>query len=157
MPRSVGSFGSFGGAGKGGGVGGVGASVKVMGVPQALAKMTAVSSVVRLNFGQIVSGASILIERRAKEIVSSEASRTGNLGSGIHRERVGPYSWTVVASSMDGSDPGGEGKNAYEYAPYVESGTSKMPGIHFMQRAYAEAMPLIAVELKALAKKLEML
>jgi HK97 gp10 family phage protein len=158
MPRFVGVPKQFGGAiGRRGGTGGFASNVRIIGIPQAIAKLTGVDSVVRLNLGQIAAGASILIERRAKEIVQAEAHRTGNLESGIHRERVGPYAHIVVASSMDGSDPGGEGKSSYEYAPFVETGTSKMKGIHFMQRAYAEASPLVAVELRALAAKLERL
>jgi len=137
--------------GKKGGTGGVRSRVRVQGLPQALAKLKGVDSVVRLDLGLLTKGAAEFIEKTAKEFVNKE---TGNLASGIHAERVASYSWQVIASSMDGTVAE---KNWYEYAPFVEYGTSNMEGQFFMTRAHEEVRPLIAAEMVAIKTKLERL
>lgn len=137
--------------GKGGGAGNITGGVRVYGVTEALAKLKGVDSVVRLNLGAMLSQAATFVEARAKSYVPV---LTGNLQSGIQKQRVASYTWDVTASSQDG---GNSDKNWYEYAPFVEGGTSKMAGSFFMARAFDEVKPLVAVELKAMAARLQRL
>jgi len=139
--------------GKTGGSGAITAKVRILGVTQALAKLRGVDSVARLNLGLMMKGAAEFIEKRAKENLAPHHV-TGNLESGIKTQKVASYSYNVTASSRDGDV---QDKNWYEYAPFVEEGTSHMPGVHFMARAYEDVKPLVAVELKAMASKLERL
>lgn len=141
--------------GRGGGVGAVTSRVRVVGVPKALAKLKGVQSVVRLDLGLMTKGAAEHMENLA---IQYAPERTGNLKSGIHSEKVASYSYIVVASSRDGEVPE---KNTYEYAPFVEygfhAGGRFIPGQFFMTRAYNDTKPLVAIELQALARKLERL
>lgn len=137
--------------GRGGGAGGVGSGVKIIGIPEAVAKLRGVDGYVRLQLGGLAFNAAANMVNRAKENVGKE---TGNLESGIGMHKVGSYSYEVTAASMDGDV---EEKNWYEYAPFVEYGTSNMEGQFFMTRAFADIQPLVNAELKALALKLERL
>jgi len=132
---------------------GVASKVRVLGLPQALAKLKGVDSVVRLDLGLAMKGAAEFMERKAKENLAPHRV-TGNLEQGIKTQKVASYSYNVTASSMDGSVAE---KNWYEYADFVEEGTSFMEGVHFMRDAYEDVKPLIAIELQAIARKLERL
>ena len=155
MTRFIGKPKQFGGIiGRKGGAGGIGANVRVLGIPAAVAKLKGVDSVVRLQLGLLTLAAAEHMAADAREFAPSE---TGNLRSGIKVEKLAPYNYQVTSSSQDGDDPAGIGKNNYEYAPFVEYGTKYMDGFFYMTRAYEEVKPLVAVELKVLAKKLEAL
>jgi len=134
-----------------GGVTGTRAGFTVLGIPETIAKLTGVAAVVRLQLGQIMAGAAIVMESQAKAHVPVV---TGNLRSGIHRVKTGSYSHEVVASSLAGSN--GE-KNDKEYAGYVENGTSAMAGRFFMQKAYEDTLPVVKAEVVALAATIERL
>lgn len=131
--------------------GGVGAGYTVLGIPQAIAKLTGVDSVVRLTLGQIMAGAAIHLEAEAKGLVPVI---TGNLRSGIHRVKTGSYSHEVTASSLAGTNAD---KNGKEYAGFVENGTSVMAGRFFMEQAFQNTLPLVQAEIVALAKTIEAL
>lgn len=130
---------------------GVAASYTVLGIPQAIAKLTGVAAYTRLQLGNIMAGAAIHLEAAAKAHVPVV---TGNLQQGIHRVKTGSYSHEVIASSMAG---GVAEKNDKEYAGFVENGTSAMAGRFFMQAAYSETLPLVRAEVLALAKSIEKL
>lgn len=135
--------------GRAGGAGSIRSSVRVYGVPQAIAKMKGVDGAIRLDLGQLMVAAAKFIEKRAKEYVPK---LTGNLESGIKLQKIASYSYNVTASSRDGDNPD---KNSYEYAPFVEKGTSHMAGRFFMQRAFEDVKPLVAVEMKVLKARIE--
>lgn len=141
-----------GSIGRGGGAGAVRGGVRIYGLPELIAKMNAVDSITRVRVGAMLSAAAVHTQTLAKQYVPK---RTTNLETGIIATKLASYTWNVSASSMDGSDPGGEYKNDYEYAPFVEYGTSNMEGSFFMTRAFQETKPLVAVELQALAKAIE--
>lgn len=130
---------------------GVTSGVKVIGVPQALAKLKGVESVVRLDLGLLMLGAAKHMEERAKEYAPVI---TGNLRSGIQSKKIGSYTYEVTASTEEGEI---QSKNYYEYADFVEFGTAHMEGRFFMTRAFQEVKPLVALELVGIARKLERL
>jgi HK97 gp10 family phage protein len=131
--------------------GGVTANVKIIGVEQLIAKLGLVANVARLELGLETRGAALRMYQMAQANVPVI---TGNLKSGISVEHMGPYSWAVTASSLAGNiSP----KNQKEYAAWVEFGTSKMRGRHFMTTAYQETAPIVAADLKLIAAKLERL
>lgn len=124
-------------------------NVKIIGIPEAVAKLRGVDSVVRLNLGQLTAAMAIHMEAEAKDLVPVI---TGNLRSGISTRRVGPYSHEVTASSLAGEVPE---KNGKEYANFVNNGTSKMAPRRFMETAAARTRPLANAELLLLARKIE--
>lgn len=134
--------------GRGGGSGAIRSQVRILGIPQAIAKLRGVDSVVRLDLGLIMKGAAEFVEKRAKGYVPKI---THNLESGIKTRKVASYSYDVTASSRDGDKTS---KNWYEYAPFVEKGTSHMAGRFFMARAYEDVKPVVNAELAVLANKL---
>lgn len=141
--------------GKAGSSGGVRAGAKVIGLPAALAKLKGVDSVVRLELGLLMAGAASFIEQRAQENAPED---TGNLKSGIKKNKLASYTWEITASTEQGDV---SSKNWYEYAPFQEYGYTAngrhMPGQFFMTRAFEDVRPLVAVELQGLARKLERL
>lgn len=132
--------------------GGVAANVTIVGIPALLAKLGLVSKVARLELGLLTRGAAFHMYEAALRNVPVI---TGNLKSGIAIEKQpAPYAWGVTASSVAGNDPQGLGKNAKEYAGFVEFGTSKMAPRHFMTSAYQETTPIVYSDLKLIAAKL---
>lgn len=142
---------SSGGAVRGGRVGTGGISVRIIGVPELIAKLTAINRVARIGLGKLNHEAANGIVERAQAGVNSI---TGNLASGIKATQSGPYSWEVTASSRDGNV--GE-KNSKEYAGYVEYGTSKMSARPYLRPAVTGARPVIVAGLTAIARWIEAL
>lgn len=134
--------------------GSVKANVKVLGLDVLIAKLAQINIIARAELGLLTAGAAKHMEQAAKNNIHSV---TGNLVSGVYSVRVAPYTWTVIASSMAGDDPAGVGKNSYEYAAWVEFGTSKMPGRFYMARAYNETRPLVISGLKQTAMRIQAL
>ena len=134
--------------------GGVLSQVKVLGVSEAIAKLAAVDAKVKFELGALMYQTARSMGARAKE---NCPVITGNLKSSIKVQKAGPYSWEVSASSLDGTDPGGDGKNTYEYADFVEFGTSKMFGRHFMEQAYHDVLPVAQAGVAAIAARIELL
>lgn len=132
----------------------VGSNVRVVGVQEALIKLGLVNKVARIHLGMLSRVTAQSVEERAKQYVPVE---TGNLKSGISSHQVGPYTWQVIASSLEGADPAGVGKNSYEYAGFVEFGTSKMAPRRFMTQAWNETTPEVRVGLQWIARELERL
>ncbi len=141
--------------GKAGGSGGVRANVRVIGIPQALAKLKGIDSVVRLDLGLLMAGAAAFVERKGTEYAPED---TGNLKSGIKANKLASYTYEVIASTEEG---GVSSKNWYEYAPFQEFGYTAngrhMPGRFFMTRAFEDVKPLVAVELEGIARKISRL
>jgi hypothetical protein len=114
-----------------------------------------VDRVARLELGQILAGGAIVMERTAKEKVHKVSH---NLETGIKMAHPAPYTYFVTASSMEGEDPTGEGKNTKEYAGYEEFGWSGLPGGHpYMRPAFEYVKPIILADLRWFAKKIERL
>lgn len=128
--------------------GAVGSHVTVVGLPQALAKLTGVDAAARLELGLLMKGAAEFVEKRAKEYVPVE---TGNLRSGIKATKSASYTYDVTASSKDGEVTD---KAEKEYAGFVEFGTSNMEGRFFMTQAFNDVKPLVANELQGIARTL---
>ncbi len=124
-------------------------NVRVLGVPQAIAKLEAVKNYARLELGYTAFATAAIVETKAKEYVPVI---TGNLRSGIHTNHVGPYAYEVTASSLAGDVAE---KNTKEYAGFVEFGTSKMAPRLFLTRAYRDGYPYAVGRLKALAARIE--
>jgi len=125
--------------------------VRIFGVREALIKLGLVNKVARIHLGGLAHQTASAIERRAKENVPVI---TGNLKAGISKQQVGPYTWWVTASSLEGDVPE---KNWYEYAHYVEFGTVQMEPRFFMTRAYRDTAPEVYVALQWIARELERL
>lgn len=133
-------------------VGGGGATVgriTVLGVPEAIAKLTGVGKIARISLGVITRESAQHMAERAKANIHSVS---GNLASGTYATQLGPYTWQVVSSSMEGDIAG---KNDYEYADFVEFGTSKMEPRAYMTRAYEETRPETLAAVVALAAAIE--
>lgn len=135
----------------GGGVLGSRAGVRVLGLPEAVAKLRGVDSVVRLELGLTMARAAKFMQATAQSLAPYE---TGNLKSGIKTNKMGPYEHDVTASSLDGTN---DEKNGKEYAGFVENGTSVMEGSYFMTRAFDHTVPIVQAEIYALARKIELL
>lgn len=146
FPKTIGK--GFAGK-KGTGGGAVFSNVQIIGIPEAIRKLTGKAAYAKLQLGLLNRGAAEHMKNLAVEYCPYV---TGNLKSGIKVEKNGSFDWTVSASSMEGTV--GE-KNWYEYAHFVENGTSKMAPRFFMQRAWVETRPLVDVELALLAKRIE--
>lgn len=136
--------------GRGGGTGGVTSGIRVIGVPQAIAALRGAEAYLRLEMGLAVFQGAEQMERLAKAYVGKE---TGNLESGIQMQKVGFYTYEVVASSRLGDN--GD-KNWYEYAPFHEfgwtdAGGGHHPGRFFMTRAYSETRPGVQARVAAMA------
>jgi HK97 gp10 family phage protein len=131
-----------------------GSGVKVFGVAELLAKLEGINRIARIHVGFMMGAAAEFIKVAA---IAAAPERTGNLKTSILASKVGPYTWKVVADTTTGSDPGGEGKNAYEYAGYVEYGTSRTPAQPFMAPAVKAGEAEIAVSLRALAAEIQAL
>lgn len=127
------------------------ANFKVLGIPEAVAKMEAADRLTKFQLGGMTYRAAASMAARARNNINSE---TGNLASGTDFHKAGVYSWVVTSSSMEGDNPD---KNTKEYAGFVEFGTSKMQPRYFMTRAYQEVRPLVNAELLALKVALESL
>jgi HK97 gp10 family phage protein len=127
---------------------GVGGGVRVLGVPEAIAKLRGVDSVVRLRLGAMMAGAAIHLQAAAKGNIHNVS---GNLGEGVQVQKLASYTWDVSASSLQGSVPY---KNSKEYAPFVEFGTSKMEPRFFFSRAVDQTIPLVEAELQLLAAQI---
>jgi HK97 gp10 family phage protein len=136
------------------GTGIAGGQVQVLGAREAIAYFSGLGSRVALLTGHTTYELAQFIQKRAKELVPKE---THNLETGINIEKAAVYTWSVVASSMEGTDPAGTGKDEKEYANYVEFGTSKMDARPYMRPAFAAAKPIAAAKLKALAKTITLL
>lgn len=135
--------------------GGVTSSVKLVGVPQLLAKLRAVNTICAAELGLLTMG---VADKVYKEALENVPTVTGNLKTGIKLEKGGvAYNWTVSASSVAGTDPAGVGKNKKEYAGFVEFGTSKMAPRSYMTKAWGVAAPLGREGLQVIASKLEAL
>lgn len=133
---------------KQGGSGSVSANIRIIGIPEAIRKMTGKLAETKLSLGALNRNAAEHMKNLAVDFCPVV---TGNLKSGIHVEKQGVYDWLVVASSMDG---GVAEKNWYEYAGFVENGTSAMAPRFFMRRAYNETQPMVAVGLAAIARRI---
>lgn len=131
---------------------GISANVRVVGIPQLLAKLRLVGSVARLELGLMNAGAAQMMFRLAQAYCPV---RTGNLRSGIKVGKLGSYSWQVSAASTDG---GVGGKNNKEYAAFVENGWSGHPqGAFFMRRAWDETSVVARSDLQIIARKIQSL
>lgn len=137
--------------------------VKIVGVPQAIAKLRLLGSVAARDTGLIVFRAAQRTKTRAQEIVHSSgnpystdyaytnALRDGiKLAAGGRAGGLGSYTQMVTASSTDGGAD-------REYAAFEEFGTYKAPAHPYLQPAAAEQGAVMAAELRALAYRLERL
>lgn len=127
-------------------------SVEVLGAPELIAKFRAVSQIAARDLGYIMYRSAIFCREAA---ISNCPVVTGNLASSIKESKLGVYSWEVTASSLEGSDPAGTGKNSKEYASFVEYGTSRMSGRFYMRAAYNATVPFTNAQVAALAAKLQ--
>jgi hypothetical protein len=125
---------------------------RVLGVPETLIKLGLVNKIARVELGFLTGEVARRIAATAKENINNI---TGNLESGTYAEKgKTPYTWYIVSSSMAGNNPE---KNYYEYAGYVEFGTSKMAPRMYMTRAYRTHLPDAVAGLKAIGAHLERL
>lgn len=122
-------------------------TVKIYGVPEALAKLVQVRQVVYRDIGLIIYRGAQNTVKIAKTKITPHS---GNLQKGIKAEKRGAYTWAITASSVDG------GSNR-EYAGYVEFGTSKMTPRPYLRPALAESRKGVVRDLNLLARKLEVL
>jgi len=134
---------------------GIGTRVQIFGVEECLIKLAQVNKVARIELGYLAHKSAEMIRDQAKENINDQ---TGNLSSGTKAEQQGPYNWAVTSSSMEGDIPE---KNSYEYAGYVEYGTSKTghsyPSFAYMTRAYQATLPDIMAGLRVIGAHLERL
>lgn len=143
MPRAI----STGVTGiRGGGIGG---GVRVLGIDTAIAELRGVDAAVRLKLGLLMYQAAKDTEAAAKGNIHNV---TGNLSEGTQAQKLGPYTWNVSSSSLDG---GVSEKNDKEYAPYVEFGTSRMEPRFYLSTALDTVLPLVQAELVAMAAEIE--
>jgi HK97 gp10 family phage protein len=131
-----------------------GGGVQVVGVPELIAKLNAMNTIARVEVGYMMSQAAAFITMAA---IDFAPERTGNLKTSIQPAKIGPYTWVIVADTTTGSDPGQESKNSYEYAGYVEYGTSRTPAQPFMAPAVQLGNAEVAASLAALASRLNRL
>jgi hypothetical protein len=132
-------------------VGPVSGGVKVLGLPQAIAKLEGVGRICRITLGIITRE---FAEHTADRAKGNIHNITGNLKSGTYATQTGPYLWQVVSSSMEGTV---DGKNEKEYASWVEFGRTGMEPRFYMTRAFESTKPEVIVALKALASAIEAL
>ena len=121
---------------------------KVLGLPQAIAKLEGVGRICRITLGIMTREMAEHTAQRAKDNIHNV---TGNLSSGTYATQTGPYLWEVVSSSMEGTV---EGKNEKEYAQFVEFDPL---GRAYMTRAFEATKPEALIALKALASAIEAL
>lgn len=126
--------------------------VQVFGVEELIAKLVAINNIARIHVGYMVKQAAAFL---AIDAIERAPIRTGNLKTSITAGQVGAYDWAVAADTTTGSDPGGEGKNKYEYAGYVEFGTSRMSARPFMGPAVTDTIPVLMASLEALAAEIQ--
>lgn len=148
--------------GKHGGV--LSARVKILGVPEAIAKLRLVGSVAGRGAGLIVRNSAYDVRDQARENVHSSSNPysgdydyTDNLKSGIQVSGkggraggLGTYTQVVTASSRAGGAD-------REYASFEEQGTSKAPAHPYLRPALYSEVPKTAAALKGLAATLERL
>lgn len=126
-------------------------AVKVLGVPEVLAKLRGAQSVSRLELGKL--NMNLALHMRSKA-VDNIHSITGNLAQGTKVVKIGFYSWEVTSSSLEG---GVSEKNQKEYAGFVENGTSRMAPRYYMRRAWQGVQPEAAAGLYRIGKLIEAL
>lgn len=127
-------------------------NITVVGGPQLAAKFKGMGSYVGLRLGHATYELAVITQTQA---IQHAPVDTGNLQTSIWPEKDGPYSWSVIADTREGADPAGVGKNDYEYANFVEYGTSKMPAKPFMRPAFAYAAKVAPLKMQQLGKELE--
>jgi HK97 gp10 family phage protein len=123
-----------------------------------VAQFKGIGSFVGLKTGHTTYEIAQYVQQRAKDYVPII---TGNLQSGILIAKGGRYDWEVTASSLDGDggqvrSDGSAAKNSYEYADFVEFGTSKMAPRRFMSRAFSDGRIVANAKLVQLARELEL-
>ena len=139
--------------------------ITVLGANELIAKFEGIKSYAALRTGHTVYELADIVWYAARDLVPFD---TGNLQSGIHKMKIGPYDWAVEASSAAGDGGNGNAnqgewgkrkrpKNdpAHEYANYVEFGTSKMSAKPLMRPAFAAAYARSGPKMKKLARELE--
>ena len=131
--------------------GGVVGGFTIIGLPEVIAKLEGVGRVCRIYLGVIMRENAMLLESQARANIHS---LTGNLASGTKAHKLGPYTWEVSSSSLDGDV---SSKNTKEYAGFVENGTQYMEGQFYMQRAYDQVQVTLAASVKALAEAINRL
>lgn len=131
-----------------------GGGVQVFGAKEIAAKLAKINKVARIYVGYYVGDAALTITTAAIDLAPM---RTGNLKTSIHPAKLGSYDWIAYADTTTGTDPGGEGKNTYDYAGFVEFGTSRTPAQPFMRPATAIGLTKLRAELQVLARALEKL
>lgn len=123
----------------------------VLGLPEAIAKLTGVGRIARISLGITMREAAQLMESQARANIHS---LTGNLASGTKAYQVGSYSWMVSSSSLDGDVAE---KNNKEYAGFVENGTQYMEGQFYMKRAFDATQAGLNAKLVIIAREIELL
>jgi len=131
-----------------------GVSIRVLGVEELVAKLYAINRIANLRVGVALAHAAHEIEQNA---IDNAPEETGNLKTSIHASKLGVNSWQVIADTTTGTDPGGEGKNSYEYAGYVEYGTSRTPAQPFMGPAVEDGQNTLWLDLQEIAAAIEAL
>lgn len=123
------------------------ASVTVLGVKEAIAKLRLAGSVTALGVGKMTMDTAKRIATRMKQEVPVVS---GDLQRGISYTKRGLYDWEVTASSVAGGSD-------REYASYVEYGTYKMAPRPYMRPALSEGRQGLLEGLRNLAVTVERL
>lgn len=131
--------------------GGVAGGFKVLGIPEAVAKLQGVDRLARIYLGIQMR---VAAEVTAKAAQSNIHSITGNLASGTKATKLGPYTWEVTSSSKDGNVTE---KNYKEYAGFVNYGWGNTPGQFYMERAAEVGKASLLAGLAILAREIKSL
>jgi HK97 gp10 family phage protein len=140
------------------------ATIKVIGVPQAIAKLKLVGSVAGREVGFVVRSSAVGVVDKARanvhsssNIYSEDYAYTDNLKYGIQVTAtggraggLGVYTQAVSASSRAGGAD-------REYAQFEEEGTSDTPAHPYLRPALNQQVPETAALLKVMAATLERL
>lgn len=130
--------------------GGVTGGIRVVGLPELIAKLKLVGQVAQRDLGLILYRGAQTSKTAAQ---AAAPVKTGVLKRGHRLEKAGPYTWNLVVDTEEA----GRSYAGYQEFGYHDRGGNWHEGRGFVRAGVAEGNAQVQGELVALARKLEML